>query len=224
MTLTSPLKKIKGKQIITTLGYGDRSFAETYKRLGWSIRAHNGEDYACVGAINTYGLPAIACQPATVQSVQYDTPMSTKGNNVMLEGVPFEEDGVKKVLCTIYSHLAEVYVKPGDVVKRGQEIGTVGNSGYVVGSASNPFSGAHLHFGVYEYHWENGAWVRKGDNPETNGAVSPSKWLERDWKTNAPEIDKIQPEKQFHPIAWGLNKIQEAVDEIAKKVKELLTK
>ena len=47
-----------------------------------------------------------------------------------------------------YMHLKDVYVYEGLTVERGQKIGTMGNSGYVVPgpSSSNPYAGTHLHF------------------------------------------------------------------------------
>jgi len=53
-------------------------------------------------------------------------------------------------LYTIYMHLSSIQVSVGQVVERGQKIATMGNSGevYPVPSASSPYSGTHLHFGV----------------------------------------------------------------------------
>lgn len=49
---------------------------------------------------------------------------------------------------TIYMHLDSVNVKVGQVVSRGQKIGTMGNTGevYPIPSRYNPYSGTHLHF------------------------------------------------------------------------------
>lgn len=49
---------------------------------------------------------------------------------------------------TTYMHLANVNVKIGQVVSRGQKIGTMGNTGqvYPVPTSRNPYSGTHLHF------------------------------------------------------------------------------
>lgn len=52
---------------------------------------------------------------------------------------------------TIYMHLKGINVSVGDVVSRGQVIGTMGNTGNVVPvpTNSNPYGGTHLHFGLY---------------------------------------------------------------------------
>lgn len=52
---------------------------------------------------------------------------------------------------TIYMHLKDIYVSEGQIVSRGQVIGTMGNTGNVVPvpTASNPYNGTHLHFGLY---------------------------------------------------------------------------
>ena len=49
---------------------------------------------------------------------------------------------------TIYMHMSDVNVKVGQVVSRGQKIGTMGNTGevYPVPSSYSPYSGTHLHF------------------------------------------------------------------------------
>lgn len=52
---------------------------------------------------------------------------------------------------TMYMHLHSVTVSEGQTVSRGQKIGTMGNSGFVVPSPtpSSPYAGTHLHYGVY---------------------------------------------------------------------------
>lgn len=52
---------------------------------------------------------------------------------------------------TIYMHMANVNVRVGQVVSRGQKIGTMGNTGevYPVPTSSRPYSGTHLHFAVH---------------------------------------------------------------------------
>ena len=52
---------------------------------------------------------------------------------------------------TIYMHMDRVNVRVGQVVSRGQKIGTMGNTGevYPVPTSSRPYSGTHLHFAVH---------------------------------------------------------------------------
>lgn len=52
---------------------------------------------------------------------------------------------------TLYMHLKDIYVSEGQIVSRGQVIGTMGNTGNVVPvpTASAPYLGTHLHFGLY---------------------------------------------------------------------------
>ncbi len=53
-------------------------------------------------------------------------------------------------ICSIYGHLSmEIYVKAGDIVNKGDKIGTIGLS-Y---SIENGGYGAHLHFGISKGRW-----------------------------------------------------------------------
>ena len=60
---------------------------------------------------------------------------------------------------TVYMHMASVNVKVGQVVSRGQKIGTMGNTGevYPVPSSYRPYSGTHLHFATYIGHPNHGS-------------------------------------------------------------------
>ena len=53
---------------------------------------------------------------------------------------------------TVYMHLDAVNVRVGQVVSRGQKIGTMGNTGevYPVPSRYSPYSGTHLHYATYK--------------------------------------------------------------------------
>lgn len=52
---------------------------------------------------------------------------------------------------TVYMHMNTINVQVGQVVSRGQKIGTMGNTGevYPVPSSYSPYSGTHLHYATY---------------------------------------------------------------------------
>ena len=62
---------------------------------------------------------------------------------------------------TVYMHLKDIRVNVGDVVSRGQVIGTMGNTGNVipVPTASAPYLGTHLHFCLYIGEPYNGGYA-----------------------------------------------------------------
>ncbi|MDO4459469.1 MAG: M23 family metallopeptidase [Clostridia bacterium] len=87
-----------------------------------------------------------------VKFVQYwdghtKTDMQSYGNLVIIEHEPFWSGPIQITLQTYYAHLSEIKVQWGQEVKRGQVIGTSGNSGNS--------SGPHLHYEIRE----NGARV-----------------------------------------------------------------
>lgn len=49
-----------------------------------------------------------------------------------------------------YGHLAEIWVNEGDTLDDSDMLGSVGNTGYVVGSACGDYPGAHLHVAFYK--------------------------------------------------------------------------
>ena len=80
-----------------------------------------------------------AVAPGTVVEVGY---RSTDGNYVIIE----HENNI----YTQYAHMYQALVVEGQTVKKGAQIGEMGNTGFVLPAPSkyNPTAGTHLHFGV----------------------------------------------------------------------------
>ncbi len=107
---------------------------------------HNGIDIY-VG----WGSPIYAANNGTVVSVKGgcvrgDTRCNGGGGNYIIIN--------HNILgyYTQYMHLASINVREGQTVKRGQKIGTMGNTGYVVPTpayGSGSFAGTHLHFSAF---------------------------------------------------------------------------
>jgi hypothetical protein len=68
-------------------------------------------------------------------TIKFTGPVSGYGNTIFTE-YPGEDRG-DGTIHTTHGHLSEIYVKPGDEVKRGQKIGKMGNTG--------TSTGKHLH-------------------------------------------------------------------------------
>ncbi len=102
-----------------TDGFGWRRHPIT-KRRQW----HEGYDIA-----NYPGTPVIATADGVIKATKW---WSTYGNTVRIDhGFGIE---------TRYAHLKNIYVRPGQEVKRGQKIGCIGSTGRV--------TGPHLHYEV----------------------------------------------------------------------------
>jgi hypothetical protein len=115
-----PINNKDLKQLHTIFGM------RMHPTLGY-IRPHNGLDFTAPP-----GSPVYATGDAVVMYTGY----STYGNVIYLDhGFGFE---------TRYAHLTKYIVEPGQVIKRGQIIGYVGNTGVS--------AGPHLH---YEVHYKN---------------------------------------------------------------------
>lgn len=110
-----------------TSGYGYR----------WG-KFHSAIDISGTG----YGSPIYAANNGTVYKVGYKA--SSNGNYVII-------NHNNKNYYTSYLHMKTVYVKEGQTVSRGQQIGEMGNTGYVVPAptAARPTAGTHLHFALF---------------------------------------------------------------------------
>lgn len=106
-----------------TAGYGDRR-RYIYSDNSSDVSVHEGLDLAM-----PEGTPVPACGRGRV--VLAGERIIT-GNTIVIEHLPG--------LFSLYYHLAEILVKPGDVVEQGQLIGKVGQTGLA--------TGPHLHWEI----------------------------------------------------------------------------
>ncbi len=134
-----------------TIDYANR-FGE-YRRVTKS--AHHGSDF-----LNSTGTPVLAAADGIVLVAGNDSEnlygkiLNEYGNLIVIEhSVP----GLPSQIYTLYAHLDQVFVRSGDAVTAGEEIGLVGMSGSVTGST--------LHFEV-----------RLGEN-SYQSARNPELWL-----------------------------------------------
>lgn len=109
-----------------TAGYGIRRY---YNGVFAKDYYHRGVDYA-----GAYGSPILAAAAGQVRLVgRVSQGFVIHGNMVGID----HGQGV----TTAYLHLSKIMVKEGDIVKAGQVIGLLGETGSV--------TGAHLHWGLY---------------------------------------------------------------------------
>lgn len=97
---------------------------------GINGRRHRGVDLAAAG--DSTGLPIVAADSGTVTYTDVGGWGDSYGSYMIIR----HANG----LSTLYAHCSEVWVKKGQTVKKGQQIGRVGNTGNS--------RGAHLHFEV----------------------------------------------------------------------------
>ena len=124
---------------------------------------HNGWDLAL------WYEPVLAAAPGTVVIAGVDGVNSGFGETVTIDhGNGF---------TTRYAHLSQIWVQPGQVVGRGQQIGVSGNTGNS--------TGPHLHFGLYITNpWiAIDPWGWTGSFPDPWGAYDSGNY----WLTGNPQ-------------------------------------
>lgn len=174
------------------------------------IKAHNGWDI-----YQSYGTPLLAVCDGEIADIK-DTPTGY-GRHIRLIS-DWDGDACYEIT---YGHLADIVIglKIGDRVKKGQEIGYVGNSGFVVSAGvaywggSNPDKkGTHLHFGIREYSRIDTGWSTFYPNGKSyfvknyengfSGAIDPTPFFEEEIKKQAESVIQfalriIEQVKQF---------------------------
>lgn len=166
---------------------------------------HQGCDFAKSGKV-----PILASRDGLVQ--QYISDNTTYGKVLFIQHTV---NG--KRMDTTYAHLDSKLVKKGDIVKQGQIIGYMGNTG---GS-----TGQHLHFEIHD-----GPWLSGQPN-----AIDPMLWIDKvrkeEVKLEENKVDLTKP-AAWAEESWAWAKAQEILDgtrpydeitrqEIAKALKSL---
>ncbi len=165
---------------------------DLYARFG--MKAHNGADL-----VAPHGTPLYAVESGTVVDVRREE----DGFGRHLRFITASRNGVCREWT--YGHCNEIFVNVGDRVTAGQTIATMGNTGFVVSSATpfwktNPFAGTHLHLGLRMVRRSVDGWSYPKSSIKIEvenyrngykGAIDPLPYLQ-----DAPESTEKQEEKQ----------------------------
>lgn len=119
--------------------------------FGWRNIGSGNEFHYGIDIANSSGTPIVSAGDGVVS---YASALSTYGNVIM---VTHSIDG--QIWTTVYAHLSGYSVGVGDVVSKGQKIGSMGNTGRS--------TGPHLHFEIH-----NGSWNGKRTN-----ALNPLRYI-----------------------------------------------
>lgn len=129
---------------ITTLSYYWNGGKNPYGHSCWGGKYHIGFD------VSAKKLPVYAVEDGEVIKSEYST-TSGYGNFIMIRHTVKDADNVERYIFSLYAHLEnrknaeDTEVKVGDIVKKGDLIGSSGNT-----SAKYPNMSYHLHFELFE--------------------------------------------------------------------------
>ena len=153
------------------------------------MKGHNGIDI-----VAPYGTPIYAFKGGRVANVEFQD--SGYGGQVRIIDDEYEY---------IYAHLSKIDTKIGYRVNKGDKIGEMGNTGFVVSGATpfwkhNPYAGTHLHFGIRPLSKEITPFMVQypsGDqrylavwNNGFKGSVNPTDYME---EMESAEDKKMKP-------------------------------
>lgn len=102
------------------------------RRMGRFVKMHTGIDLAALK-----GTPVKAAAGGKIIKACYEPGY---GNNIVIEH--------NRKYKTRYAHLDDILVEQGQIVRREQKIGTVGDTGFVQAEGT---IASHLHFEVYTF-------------------------------------------------------------------------
>ena len=146
-----------------TQGFGENP--ELYM-AAVGMKSHNGEDY-----VAPYGTPTYAVQGGLICEAKTDP--GGYGRHVRI----LSDNDAKGGCEYTYGHLSKINVSVGDTVKTGEKKGEMGNSGFVVSSASsnalgywdnggNNYNGTHLHLSVRDFKYDKKGWSYYPNTPK----------------------------------------------------------
>jgi len=144
---------------------GNENGAMAYNAQHFTENKHLGDDLNGIGGENSdLGDPIYAVADGRVLLAREGGP--GWGNIViLLHG--YSENGRRKYVQSFYGHVQNMLVHPGETVKRGQQIATVGTA--------NGRYFAHLHFEMREFLTP---FIGAGYRQDTRGWINPTKFIE----------------------------------------------
>ena len=144
---------------------GNENGAMAYNAQHFTENKHLGDDLNGIGGENSdLGDPIYAIADGRVLLARDGGP---GWGNVVILLHAYLENGERKYVQSYHGHVQDMLVHPGQIVKRGQQIATVGtaNGRYV----------AHLHFEMREFVTP---FIGLGYREDTRGWVDPTKFIE----------------------------------------------
>ena len=144
---------------------GNENGAMAYNAQHFTDNKHLGDDLNGIGGENSdLGDPIYAIADGRVLLAREGGP--GWGNIVILLHA-YLEHGERKYVQSYYGHVQDMLVHPGETVKRGQQIATVGTA--------NGRYFAHLHLEMREFLTP---FIGAGYRQDTRGWINPTKFIE----------------------------------------------
>jgi hypothetical protein len=144
---------------------GNENGAMAYNAQHFTENKHLGDDLNGIGGENSdLGDPIYAIADGRVLLARDGGP---GWGNVVILLHAYLEKGERKYVQSYYGHVQEMLVHPGETVKRGQQIATVGTA--------NGRYFAHLHFEMREFLTP---FIGAGYRDDTRGWINPTKFIE----------------------------------------------
>ena len=167
-----------------------QGYSADYKHAGVDLNFDGGGD-------TDRGAPVLATHSGKVVEVaKYTTHNNSAGTYIKIQA----PDGSFR---TVFMHLDEAKVEVGDVVKEGQEIGTLGGSGY----GKRDGHKAHLHYEIRKKD-ENGNFVSINPQDSNGNLIDPQNWID-----NPLEVKIMNLEA-------GINKSNAKISRLEKRIAE----
>jgi Peptidase family M23 len=144
---------------------GNENGAMAYNAQHFTENKHLGDDLNGIGGENSdLGDPIYAIADGRVLLARDGGP---GWGNVVILLHAYSESGQRKYVQSYYGHVQDMLVHPGETVKRGQQIATVGTA--------NGRYFAHLHFEMREFLTP---FIGPGYREDTRGWINPTKFIE----------------------------------------------
>jgi murein DD-endopeptidase MepM/ murein hydrolase activator NlpD len=153
---------------------GSEHGALAYNAQPFTENRHLGDDLNGIGGENSdLGDAIYSVADGRVVLAQDGGP---GWGNVIIVMHAIEENGSRRYVQSYYGHVDEVQVEVGQDVRRGEQIGTVGN-------ARGKYW-AHLHFEMRDFVTP---WVGPGYREDTRGWINPTEFIQQ--HRGAPDDD-----------------------------------